>query len=110
MDSAGLVRLARLGSLVSEKRVLVSGLEPGLGDALIHTYNPERILFCCCPSGSFNNWTKMRMNRSTKDFVAIVDLQEGEHEYKFFADGEWVTDKAVETIENPGGIKNNVIR
>jgi len=61
-------------------------------------------------AGSFNNWTKMRMNRSTKDFVAIVDLQEGEHEYKFFADGEWVTDKAVETIENPEGIKNNVIR
>ena len=52
----------------------------------------------------------MRMNRSTKDFVAIVDLQEGEHEYKFFADGEWVTDKAVETIENPEGTKNNVIR
>ena len=34
MDSAGLVRLARLGSWVSEKRVLVSGLESGLGDAL----------------------------------------------------------------------------
>ena len=52
----------------------------------------------------------MRMNRSTKDFVAIVDLQEGEHEYKFFADGEWVTDKASETIENQEGVKNNVIR
>ena len=37
MDSGGLVRLARLGSLGSEKRVLVSGLEPGLGDALIHS-------------------------------------------------------------------------
>lgn len=61
-------------------------------------------------AGSFNNWTKMRMNRSTKDFVAIVDLQEGEHEYKFFADGEWVTDKASETIENQEGVKNNVIR
>ena len=35
MDSAGLVRLARLGSLGSEKRVLVSGLEPGLGDVLV---------------------------------------------------------------------------
>ena len=35
MDSAGLVRLARLGSWVSEKRVLVSGLESGLGDALV---------------------------------------------------------------------------
>jgi len=61
-------------------------------------------------AGSFNNWTKMRMNRSTKDFVAIVDLQEGEHEYKFYADGEWVTDKAAETLENPEGVKNNVIR
>ena len=35
MDSGGLVRLARLGSLASEKRVLVSGLESGLGDALV---------------------------------------------------------------------------
>ena len=34
MDSGGLVRLARLDSWGSEKRVLVSGLEPGLGDAL----------------------------------------------------------------------------
>ena len=34
-------------------------------------------------SGSFNNWQKMKMSRSTKDFVAIVDLKEGEHEYKF---------------------------
>ena len=44
MDSAGLVRLARLGSWVSEKRVLVSGLESGLGDALIgHKLSPLNV-------------------------------------------------------------------
>ena len=27
---------------------------------------------------------------SQGDFTAIVDLPEGEHEYKFFVDGEWL--------------------
>ena len=35
MDSVGLVRLARLESWGAKKRVLVSGLEPGLGDVLV---------------------------------------------------------------------------
>ena len=33
------------------------------------------------------------MNKSTKDFVAMVDLPEGSHEYKFLVDGKWVNDK-----------------
>ena len=48
MDSGGLVRLARLGSFGSEKRVLVSGLEPGLGDVLVCTVNVQRH-FCNHP-------------------------------------------------------------
>ena len=50
------------------------------------------------------------MSRSTKDFVAIVDLQEGNHEYKFLVDGEWVNDKATETIKSSEGITNNLIK
>lgn len=50
------------------------------------------------------------MSKSTKDFVAIVDLAEGTHEYKFLVDGKWLNDTAnAETIDR-GGIKNNVIR
>ncbi|XP_069497436.1 5'-AMP-activated protein kinase subunit beta-2 isoform X5 [Ambystoma mexicanum] len=58
-------------------------------------------------SGSFNNWnTKIPMIKSNldlpcclccnvdshNDFVAILDLPEGEHQYKFFVDGQWVHD------------------
>uniref|UniRef100_A0A2P2I4I8 5'-AMP-activated protein kinase subunit beta-1 n=1 Tax=Hirondellea gigas TaxID=1518452 RepID=A0A2P2I4I8_9CRUS len=40
-------------------------------------------------SGTFNQWQKIPMVKSEKDFVAIVDLPEGEFEYKFEVDGEW---------------------
>ncbi|MEQ2188812.1 hypothetical protein GOODEAATRI_018733 [Goodea atripinnis] len=44
-------------------------------------------------SGSFNNWaTKIPLNRSQNNFVAIVDLPEGEHQYKFCVDGQWTLD------------------
>uniref|UniRef100_A0A3P8SC62 Protein kinase, AMP-activated, beta 1 non-catalytic subunit, b n=1 Tax=Amphiprion percula TaxID=161767 RepID=A0A3P8SC62_AMPPE len=44
-------------------------------------------------SGSFNNWvTKIPLNKSQKNFVAIVDLPEGEHQYKFCVDGQWILD------------------
>lgn len=33
---------------------------------------------------------------SHADFFTIVDLPEGEHEYKFYVDGQWVT--------NPGEV------
>ena len=29
---------------------------------------------------------------SQGDFTAIVDLEEGKHEYKFFVDGQWMHD------------------
>ena len=66
-------------------------------------------------TGSFNNWQKLKMSKSTKDFVAIVDLKEGEHEYKFLVDGEWVNDpnepKVIDaTDENGCTVKNNLIR
>uniref|UniRef100_A0A286XX94 5'-AMP-activated protein kinase subunit beta-1 n=1 Tax=Cavia porcellus TaxID=10141 RepID=A0A286XX94_CAVPO len=35
-------------------------------------------------SGSFNNWSKLPLTRSHNNFVAILDLPEGEHQYKFF--------------------------
>ena len=54
------------------------------------------------------------MSKSTKDFVAIVDLKEGEHEYKFLVDGEWVNDpnepKVDARDENGLTVTNNLIR
>uniref|UniRef100_V9LFU1 Protein kinase, AMP-activated, beta 2 non-catalytic subunit n=1 Tax=Callorhinchus milii TaxID=7868 RepID=V9LFU1_CALMI len=44
-------------------------------------------------SGSFNNWhNKIPLIKSHNDFVAILDLPEGEHQYKFFVDGQWAHD------------------
>jgi len=45
-------------------------------------------------SGSYDNWQqKLPMSRSHDDFIAIVELPSGEHEYKFLVDGEWKIDK-----------------
>lgn len=52
-------------------------------------------------SGTFNNWQKLRMCPSTKDFIAIVDLNEGTHEYKFCVDGEWVHNPNEPTAVTP---------
>ena len=54
-------------------------------------------------SGTFNDWQKLRMNKSAKDFVAIVELAEGNHEYKFMVDGEWVNDPNSPVIETTPG-------
>jgi hypothetical protein len=33
------------------------------------------------------------------DFVTIIDLPEGEHQYKFYVDGEWKHDPGVVCFE-----------
>ena len=74
----------------------------------------KTLLFVFFMIGSFNNWQKLKMSRSTKDFVAIVDLKEGEHEYKFLVDGEWINDpnepKVNATDQNGYTVQNNLIR
>ena len=59
--------------------------------------------------GTFNNWQKLKMSRTQKDFVAMIELGEGDHEYKFLVDGNWVTDPNTAIIENNSGFKNNLI-
>lgn len=40
-------------------------------------------------SGTFSEWKTIPMVKSHGDFVTIVDLPEGDHQYKFCVDGEW---------------------
>lgn len=40
-------------------------------------------------SGTFTEWKTLPMVKSHGDFVTIIDLPEGEHQYKFYVDGEW---------------------
>ncbi|XP_056354072.1 5'-AMP-activated protein kinase subunit beta-2 isoform X3 [Oenanthe melanoleuca] len=61
-------------------------------------------------SGSFNNWsTKIPLIKSHNDFVAILDLPEGEHQYKFFVDGQWVHDPSEPVVTSQMGTINNLI-
>uniref|UniRef100_A0A8C5GBR6 5'-AMP-activated protein kinase subunit beta-2-like n=1 Tax=Gouania willdenowi TaxID=441366 RepID=A0A8C5GBR6_GOUWI len=62
-------------------------------------------------AGSFNNWsTKIPLNKSHNDFVAILDLPEGEHQYKFFVDGQWVHDPSEAVVTSQLGTTNNLIQ
>uniref|UniRef100_A0A8C9K2H0 5'-AMP-activated protein kinase subunit beta-1 n=1 Tax=Panthera tigris altaica TaxID=74533 RepID=A0A8C9K2H0_PANTA len=62
-------------------------------------------------SGSFNNWsTKIPLIKSHNDFVAILDLPEGEHQYKFFVDGQWVHDPSEPVVTSQLGTINNLIQ
>ena len=49
------------------------------------------------------------MVKSQKDFVALVDLPVGEHQFKYFVDNEWTHDKQVPTAVSDCGTTNNVI-
>ncbi|XP_061696060.1 5'-AMP-activated protein kinase subunit beta-2 isoform X3 [Syngnathoides biaculeatus] len=62
-------------------------------------------------AGSFNNWsTKIPLNKSHNDFVAILDLPEGEHQYKFFVDGQWLHDPSEALVTSQLGTINNLIQ
>lgn len=60
-------------------------------------------------TGTFSNWKTLPMVKSHGDFVTIVDLGEGEHEYKFLVDGQWMHDPTEPVVENNLGTKNNII-
>ncbi|KAM3868339.1 5'-AMP-activated protein kinase subunit beta-1b [Diretmus argenteus] len=62
-------------------------------------------------SGSFNNWaTKIPLNKRQNNFVAIMDLPEGEHQYKFCVDGQWTLDPTGAVVTTKTGTINNVIQ
>eukprot|EP00088_Acartia_fossae_P043526 TRINITY_DN4587_c0_g1_i2.p1 TRINITY_DN4587_c0_g1~~TRINITY_DN4587_c0_g1_i2.p1 ORF type:complete len:298 (+),score=96.32 TRINITY_DN4587_c0_g1_i2:17-910(+) len=64
-------------------------------------------VFVC---GTFSQWKKIPMVKSQKDFVALIDLPVGDHQYKFMVDGEWVHDNNQPTVNTEEGLKNNFIQ
>lgn len=48
------------------------------------------------------NVTQLSLKPSQKNFVAIVDLPEGEHQYKFCVDGQWTLD--------PTGVRGQICK
>lgn len=60
-------------------------------------------------SGSFNGWRKIPLVKSTNNFSTIVNLPEGEHEYKFFVDGHWVHNPDEPIKSNSTGTVHNLV-
>lgn len=60
-------------------------------------------------SGSFNNWEKVLMHGSKTHWVIIIDLPEGEHQYKFKVDDKWFHNQKEPTVPDGMGGLNNVI-
>lgn len=50
-------------------------------------------------SGTFSEWKVLPMVKSHGDFVTIIDLPEGDHQYKFCVDGEWRHDPKLVRIK-----------
>ncbi|KRZ08612.1 5'-AMP-activated protein kinase subunit beta-2 [Trichinella zimbabwensis] len=75
--------------------------------------------FCCFKlgnaksvslGGSWDGWKKkLTMVRSHEDFITIVNLPEGRHEFKFYVDGSWICDNNLPKTDNPLGSENNVL-
>ncbi|GFS15406.1 5'-AMP-activated protein kinase subunit beta-2 [Elysia marginata] len=72
-------------------------------------------------AGSFNNWkTKIPLAKSHGDFYTILDLPEGDHQYKFFVDGQWLsspvdlqkkaTNSGRPVVNSDIGTQNNYMR
>uniref|UniRef100_A0A0X3PWS3 5'-AMP-activated protein kinase subunit beta-1 n=1 Tax=Schistocephalus solidus TaxID=70667 RepID=A0A0X3PWS3_SCHSO len=61
-------------------------------------------------SGTFNGWkSKIPMVKSKQNFYTIIDLPEGEHQYKFIVDGQWKLGKDQPTVTSSTGVQNNTI-
>ena len=60
--------------------------------------------------GSFNAWAVVAMKGSNnKSWVIIIDLEEGEHEYKFRVDGQWMHNPREKTVSDGMGGYNNIV-
>jgi len=60
--------------------------------------------------GSFTNWKEtIQMVKSDNDFVTIVELPEGKHQYKFIIDGRWEYDLTEPSLDDGHNSRNNII-
>lgn len=60
--------------------------------------------------GTFTSWKdKIQMIKSDGDYMVIVELPEGEHQYKFVVDGKWEHDPNQNSIDDNFNGKNNVV-
>lgn len=77
---------------------------------VVFKYSSKNVRFDVQLIGSFTNWKdKIQMIKSDGDYVAIVDLPEGEHQYKFVIDNKWEYDPTQPTTDDTFNGKNNLV-
>jgi len=65
-----------------------------------------------CVVGTFNNWDTKRtpMQKDDPGWKATIPLAPGRYEYRFVADGQWLSDpNAKESVGNDFGSTNSVL-
>ena|ERR1041385_3053437 len=65
-----------------------------------------------CVVGTFNNWDPKRtpMQKDGGNWKASIPLAAGRYEYRFVADGQWLSDpNAKESVGNDFGSTNSVL-
>jgi len=99
----------RAGTVDSGARMLKQQISEGKGLPTIFKVNGDKAkeAYVC---GTFTNWEKIPMVKTQKDFMALVDLPIGEHQFKYYVDNEWINDKGLPVVDNGQGSKNNVIK
>ncbi|CAG0897050.1 unnamed protein product [Cyprideis torosa] len=109
MLDVGYVGRPRSNTISTHTRPTFStGMDPSQGLPTMFKWEGSgKEVYIC---GTFTNWKPLPMVKSTKDFVAIVNLKEGEHQYKFMVDGEWKHDTKKKSVENDCGTVNNLIQ
>lgn len=62
-------------------------------------------------AGSFNSWSPHadKMERRGNVWTTTVDVEPGEHAYKFIVDGNWITDPANKLTKSEGMYINSLI-
>jgi len=61
-------------------------------------------------AGSFTDWkARIPMNYSNGEFTTIIELPEGDHEFKFLVDGRWIHDPNLQTSNDTFGGRNNIV-
>jgi 1,4-alpha-glucan branching enzyme len=67
-----------------------------------------------CVAGTFNNWqpqAKPMNHLGGGRWLKEIVLPPGAYEYRLVVDGEWIPDpQALETVPNPFGGRNSVLR
>jgi hypothetical protein len=60
-------------------------------------------------AGSFNNWEKIKMQVDNEIWYYKTTLSEGDHEYKFIVNDEWVCDQNEPITVTYDGFVNNKV-